>query len=119
MKRRAKWARLALACFIALGSSRVLVPRALAQDAANEAAKRKLKTKVVPEYPAIARQLGLEGKVRIEATIAADGRVSNAKVVGGHPVLAGAAVDAVKRWRFEPGPKDTTEIVEIDFARKG
>lgn len=117
-KGRVRCAKTVLGCVLALGCSAALTPKVLAQDASNDVVKRKLKSKVVPEYPAIARQLSLQGKVRIETTVSADGRVTNTKVLGGNPVLASAAVDAVKRWRFEPGPKETTEIIEIDFAGK-
>ena len=111
--------RMALAGMLAVGCTAVLPLKTLGQDSAGEAAKRKIKTKVVPDYPAVARQLNLQGKVKIETTISAEGRVTNTKVVGGNPVLAYAAQDAVKKWRFEPAPKDTTEIIEIDFTGAG
>jgi hypothetical protein len=38
--------------------------------------------------------------------------------VGGHPVLANASLDAVKRWKYEPGPEETTGIVEFHFDPK-
>jgi TonB family protein len=117
MKPRAKWVRLILGGVLAFGSAVASAPKVLAQDASSDA-KRKVKSKVVPGYPAIARQLGLQGKVRIETTVAADGHVTSTKVVGGHPVLASSALDAIKKWRFEPGPKDTTELIEIDFTGK-
>jgi TonB family protein len=87
-----------------------------AQDAAaGDSAKRKVKTRVMPEYPAIAKQMHITGKVKLEATIAADGHVVSTHVVGGSPVLVGAATDALKKWKYETGPKETTEIVEFDF----
>lgn len=118
MKARAKWAKIVFGCVLAFGCSAALTPKVAAQDASNDAVKRKLKSKVVPEYPAIAKQLSLQGKVRIETTVSADGHVTNTKVIGGNPVLASSAVDAVKRWRFEPGPKETTELIEIEFTGK-
>jgi TonB family protein len=108
-------ARSLLVCVLVFGCPASLVPNMFAQDSASATMKRKLRSKVVPEYPEIARQLHLQGKVKIEATIASDGHVSGAKVVGGHPILAQSAMDAVKKWRFEPGPKETTEIIEINF----
>jgi TonB family protein len=116
MKARSKWANLLLGCVLILGFSAAFAPKVLAQDASSDAANRRVKSKVIPEYPAVARQLSLQGKVRIEAIVAADGHVTHTKVVGGHPVLAGSAEDAIKKWRFEPGPKETTEIIEIVFA---
>jgi TonB family protein len=69
----------------------------------------------MPDYPVIAKQMHITGKVKIEATIAPDGHVVSTHVVGGSPVLVSAASDALKKWKYEPGPKETTEIVEFDF----
>ncbi len=118
MKGRLGLAGLGLSLALLLGGSAIMSPRATAQDSAGET-KRKLKSKTMPEYPAIARQLNLAGKVRIETAVAADGHVISTKVLGGNPVLANSAQDAVKKWRFEPGPKDTIEVIEVDFAGKG
>ncbi len=112
-------ARIALAVTLVLGSSAISLPKELGQDVASDTAlKRKVKLKVMPDYPPIARQMNLVGKVKIETTIASDGRVTSTRVVGGNPVLASAALDALRKWRFEPGPKDTTEIVQIEFSGK-
>jgi TonB family protein len=113
---RTKCADVIIGCVLALGSLTVVVPKVLAQDVSSETASRKVKSKVIPEYPAVARQRKLQGKVRIEVMVAADGHVTNTKVVGGHPVLAGSAEEAVKKWRFEPDSKETTELIEIVFA---
>jgi TonB family protein len=87
-----------------------------AQDGtASDAAKRKVKARVAAEYPALARQMGVTGKVKVEVTITTDGKVASTKIVGGSPVLTMAAVDAVKKWKFEPGPKETVEIIEFEF----
>ena len=110
------WARLTLAGLLALGCAGVFPPRTQGQDVTSEAAKRKVKSRVVPDYPPIAKQLGLRGKVKIETTISADGHVITTRIIGGNPVLASSAQDAVKKWRFEPGPKDTTEIIEVEFS---
>jgi TonB family protein len=98
-----------------LGGSAVLPPKASAQDNAAEAGKRKVRTRVTPEYPALAKQMNVTGKVKIEATVAADGHVTNTKVVGGSPLLVNAALEALKKWHFEPAAKETTEVVEFAF----
>lgn len=118
MKARVRWAKLILGSVIAFGCAAAVAPKILAQaqDASSDASKRRVKSKVLPEYPAIARQLSLQGKVRVETTVSPDGHVTSTKVVGGNPVLASAAVDALKRWRFEPAPKESIELIEIDFA---
>ena len=120
MKAKVRWAKLILGSVIALGCSAALAPKILAQaqDASSDATKRKVKSKVLPDYPELARQLSLQGKVRVETTVSPDGHVTGTKVVGGNPVLASAAVDAIKRWRFEPAPKESTELIEVDFAGK-
>lgn len=117
MKRRLKLATVGLGVALLLGSSVITCTKLAAQDSTSET-KRKIKSKVVPEYPAIARQLNLIGKVKLETTVSADGHVTATKVIGGNPVLANSAQDAVKKWRFEPGPKDTTEVIEVDFNGK-
>jgi protein TonB len=58
--------------------------------------------RVEPVYPAQARLLRLEGTVILAATVIEDGTVREVKVVEGAPVLAEAAMDAVKRWRYKP-----------------
>jgi len=106
-----------LALALSFSSASVAVAiRAQDQSAASEAAtKRKVKTRSMPEYPMIAKQMHITGKVKIEATIAPDGHVVSTHVVGGSPILVSAAADALKKWKYEPGPKETTEIVEFDF----
>lgn len=110
MKRRRFLALIGLG--LLLGGSAVLSLKASAQDAE---AKRKIRTRVTPEYPALAKQMNVTGRVKIEATVAADGHVVSTKVLGGSPLLVNAALDALKKWHFEPGPKETTEIVEFEF----
>jgi protein TonB len=76
---------------------------------------RKAKTKAVPVYPELARRMKISGVVKILVTISPNGSVKDTKVVGGHPVLVNAALEAVKQWRFETGPQETTGVVEFDF----
>jgi len=104
-----------VAVALVLSTSAVLVPKAAAQSTPVDAVKRKVKTRVVPDFPVLAKQMNVTGKVKIEATISPDGRVTNTKVVGGSPLLVGSALDAIKKWRFESAPKESTEIIEFDF----
>jgi TonB family protein len=65
--------------------------------------KAPVKTKdVTPEYPAVAKAAKVGGAVIIEATIGADGKVIDAKVLRSVPMLDQAALDAVKRWEYSP-----------------
>ena len=100
---------------VLLGGGAVLPHQASAQDSAADA-KRKVRTRVTPEYPALAKQMNVTGKVKIEATVAADGHVVSTRVVGGSPLLVNSALDALRKWHFEPGPKETTEVVEFAFS---
>jgi protein TonB len=62
----------------------------------------KLIKKVVPIYPALARQARVSGTVRLEGVLAKDGTIRNLKVLNGHPLLVPAAVDAVRQWVYRP-----------------
>ena len=78
--------------------------------------KRKVVSRVPPLYPDIARRMQLAGTVKLQVEIEPNGIVGNAKIIGGHPMLAQAAVDAVNKWRWSPASEVTTEIVEINFS---
>lgn len=79
------------------------------------AGSRKVKNSIEPEYPELARRMRITGTVRISATVSPDGHVRETKVLGGSPLLSVEAESAVKKWRFEDGPKETVEIIEIVF----
>jgi TonB family protein len=82
----------------------------------SQVALKRIKTKVEPEYPMMARNFGVFGVVEIDVFIAADGSVDDAKRVSGHPVLANAATKAAKKWVFEPiGPAVT--LVSVKFEQ--
>lgn len=106
---------------IALSTASIsLMPgKALAQDASSGDVKdhggRKVKTSVKPAYPDVARQLHITGTVRLEATVAADGKVRDTRIVGGSPMLAQEATNAVKKWKYEEAPKETVEVVEVVY----
>ena len=76
---------------------------------------RRAKSKVQPFYPDLARKMNIAGVVKIEVTVAPNGTVKEARVLGGHPVLANAALDAAKKWRFEPAAGDSTGVIEFKF----
>jgi TonB family protein len=76
---------------------------------------RKVKTSVQPTYPELAKKNNIQGTTRLEVTISPDGSVKNVKVLGGSPVLAQAATDAVKKWKYEPAPNETSAVLSFDF----
>jgi TonB family protein len=94
------------------GSSAIICAR---PANAEEASERKVKYRVEPQYPDIARKLGLSGVVRIDVVIAANGNVKETKVIGGHPILVNAAVDAVKKWKFESANGESINSLEFKF----
>ena len=116
---RKRFTAIGLGLALLVGGSTLVPPKLVAQDSPGEQGKRKVRTRVLPEYPPLAKQMNVTGKVKIETTIAADGHVAGTRVVGGSPLLINAALDALKKWRFEPGPKDTVEIIEFEFAGQG
>jgi TonB family protein len=77
--------------------------------------------KKAPEYPKVARQIGASGVVEIEAMIGTDGRVRNAKVTKGNPMLQKAAIDAVMEWKYKPAllngkPVESPVQIKLNFT---
>jgi TonB family protein len=75
----------------------------------------------VPEYPPVAKVNYLEGLVQIEITVDNHGKVSNAHVLNGNPILAAAALKAVSHWVYLPlataaGPAGFITTVRLKFA---
>ena len=68
-----------------------------------------------PLVPEFAKKLNLTGTVKIEVTIAPDGTVKRTRIMGGHPVLASEAEGAAEKSTFQPGPRETTEVLEFKF----
>jgi TonB family protein len=118
MSRTRRFLILQIAAVLSFAAVLSVTPRVLAQDNSSSAVKagsRKVKTSIEPEYPELARKMRITGTVRISATVTPDGRVRETKVLGGSPLLTVEAENAVKRWRFEDAPKETVEIIEINF----
>jgi protein TonB len=79
---------------------------------------------VKPLYPALARQARIAGQVVLQAVIAKDGTIQNLKMVSGHPMLAPAAIEAVKQWRYKPyylngEPVEVETVVTVNFTLSG
>jgi periplasmic protein TonB len=58
--------------------------------------------KVQLHYPKEAKQTGIQGRVLLQAEISKDGAVQNLLLISGHPMLAQAAIEAVKKWKYKP-----------------
>ena len=106
MQRRIAAALLAL-------SVGVVIPQVLSHAQADQ--NRKIVNKVMPIYPDLARRLQLRGAVKLQAVVAPNGSVKSTQVLGGSPLLASAAVDAVGRWKWTPAPHETKEMIELSF----
>ena len=108
---RFRWTWIAVS-MLSLG---FMASTASAQGSSTEEGKRKVKVKTSPVYPEIARRMSVAGKVKIEVIITPDGKVRSTRVVGGHPLLVQVCQDAVKEWKFFPGPEETVQTVEFEF----
>jgi TonB family protein len=89
---------------------------ALPARASEPGAERPVKQRVAPSYPEMAKRLKISGEVRVSATVAPSGKVSAAKSISGSGLLAGAAEDAVRKWKFEPADSESTVEVKVNFA---
>jgi protein TonB len=102
------WHRLC-AAFILMALCLALLSPAFAQET------RKVKSGNQPEYPDLARRNNIHGTARLQIVVAPDGSVKEIKVLGGNALLAQAAVDAVKKWKYEPAAAESTLVLKFDF----
>jgi TonB family protein len=57
---------------------------------------------VAPKFPALLRQAQFEGSVLVGVLVDENGRVTCARVLSGHPLVTGSAIDAARQWTFRP-----------------
>jgi len=62
----------------------------------------KLRKMIRPEYPSVARMAHVSGTVHLKAIITAKGNVAELQILEGNPLLVGAALAAVEKWRYDP-----------------
>jgi protein TonB len=77
--------------------------------------------KAAPEYPAMAKQMRIVGRVEVDVVIDADGTVSGVKVNSGNALLTPAVIGALKKWKFTPFTADgapTKAVATIGFDFK-
>jgi periplasmic protein TonB len=80
--------------------------------------------KVQPTYPPLARQARIQGTVVLQAQISKSGDIENLQLVSGHPMLAPAAIEAVKQWKYKPyllngEPVEVETTVQVNFSLAG
>jgi periplasmic protein TonB len=79
---------------------------------------------VKPNYPPLARQARIQGSVVLQAVIAKNGAIENLHLVSGHPMLAPAAIEAVKQWKYKPyflngEPVEVETQITVNFTLAG
>ncbi len=80
--------------------------------------------KVPPAYPPLARQARIQGTVLLQAQISKDGTIENLQLISGHPMLAPAAIEAVKQWKYKPyllngEPVEVETQIQVNFTLAG
>lgn len=109
-----RWIRLSLSALLLTGL--VCATSARPANAQDKEKDRRVKVSVQPDYPELARKNNIHGTARVQVLISAEGNVKDVKVLGGNPVLAQAAVDAAKKWKYEPASYETTAVLKFDFT---
>lgn len=104
-----QWALTGLLAFVACATFQSLPAVAQGELA------RKTKTKVYPTYPDLARRMNISGTVKVMVVVTPSGTLKDTKVVGGNPLLVNAAMDALKKWKFEPADSESSGTVEFKF----
>lgn len=108
-----------LSAGIALAQTQTSEPPPLMLNRKN--ATNRILAQTKPEYPPVAKVNYIQGKVRLQVLVSAEGKVAEANVVQGHPFLAAAALKAVRRWLYVPfrtdrGPVAFVTLVDVNFA---
>jgi len=80
--------------------------------------------KVQPSYPPLARNARIQGTVVLQAVISKQGTIENLRLLSGHPMLAPAAIDAVRQWRYRPyilnsEPVEVETQITVNFSLAG
>jgi protein TonB len=80
--------------------------------------------RVQPVYPPLARQARIQGTVQLRAIISKTGAIERLMLESGHPMLAGAAIDAVRKWRYRPyllndQPVEIETEITVNFVLSG
>jgi TonB family protein len=100
---------------LTVASVSIFLPgRATPQD--SSASSRKIVARIAPQYPTLARSMNLQGSVKADVLVAPNGTVKSVEIKGGHPLLGQAAQNALREWKWEPGPRETHELVELKFT---
>jgi periplasmic protein TonB len=109
-----------------IGASTAAVPKVAVQRVrvSSGVSTGLLIRKVTPNYPPLARQARIQGQVVLQAEISKEGTIQNLQLISGHPMLAPAAIEAVKQWRYKPyllngEPVAVETQVVVNFSLSG
>ena len=108
--------RIALSLFI-LASVLGCTASVVAAQESSEA-PRKVVTRIVPQYPGLARSLNLRGTVRMVVLVAPNGSPKSMEARGGNPLLVQSAEKALRDWKWEPAAHETSEEIDLRFDSK-
>lgn len=80
--------------------------------------------RVQPQYPPLARSARIQGQVELSAVISKAGTIENLRLLAGHPMLVGAAIEAVRQWRYRPyilngEPVEVETRITVNFSLSG
>jgi TonB family protein len=112
--RQRKVVKTLLLIAVALLATMSSIRRANAQIE-EEGGDRKVVTRVEPEYPETLKRLYIGGVVRVATTVAPNGTVEDAELLGGNPVLGQAAMKAIKQWKYASNTSKEKLVIKITF----
>ena len=104
-----RWKRIGAGALLAI---------AMSLTAANVPAQetnRRVISNPTPAYPELARKVHVAGVVKVQVVIAADGKIKDVKVIGGHPLLVDSVQETLKNWKYAPGASETTTTLAFNF----
>jgi len=104
-----RWKRIGAGALLAI---------AMSLTAANVPAQetnRRVISNPTPVYPELARKVHVAGVVKVQVVIAADGKIKDVKVIGGHPLLVDSVQETLKNWKYAPGASETTTTLAFNF----
>jgi len=76
---------------------------------------RKLVRKIDPVYPQDLKRRSIGGTVKLDLKISANGNVEKIAIMGGNPILADSAAQAVKQWQYAPASASSSLLLNVEF----
>jgi len=105
------WKRMGARAWLAIAMSLSLT----ATNIPAQETSRKVISNPTPIYPDLAKKAHVTGVVKVQVVIAADGKIKDVKVIGGHPLLIDSVQETLKNWKYAPSTSDTTTVLAFNF----